>query len=335
MNQSKSKRVKRNIKEENKGNLDEFVLMCDIFDKLQLLNYEELFLKQDKYSSLHVLEHCYFVGCNDSESNQDNPSQKIIQESGEHFVYFKSLVHWLFEVVEASSKEMSKKKMAYWNDLDDPNTISNNILRECKNLGLMNADFSANLLKRGQGLEACVILDFLTTLALNQSHSAKHQIPFQTNKPIYRPARLLITSTDDEIQDTMPKEEIQFDEEVMQNNDESEDENNPYVFHENSAHSTGQEKHKKLTENDVKVDTNSTIGSNANENEWKLEYERVSNELDGIRVDAGVKEWITHCQKIKYYDQAFKQLYPKTFDHLTSFQESIKQFLTRLAGKEE
>jgi estrogen-related receptor beta like 1 len=134
------------------GSIDPFLVMEDINEKLKLLNYEKELLS--KRPDLKPLSRIYFA-------IQTKPS--------EQFPYFSYLVSYLFQCIGIEILE--------WNEYDDPNTISMNILEQLRKLGFQQ-DFPASKLRHGAGDSVCVILDFLCDKAL----AARR---FHVSSPIY------------------------------------------------------------------------------------------------------------------------------------------------------
>ena len=146
------RRTKRASAVSSGGNsADGFVLMSDILDKLHIIDYHNGFLSNNNFIPL---THGYFA---------------YSRNIAEQFAYFQSLCSWLLKYIDHPFME--------WDDFQDPNSISNNILQECKKLGL-NKEFPSTKLRQGSGLETCQILDFLTTLAIKK-------INYQIQQPIF------------------------------------------------------------------------------------------------------------------------------------------------------
>ena len=149
------RRSKRAINNNATNAADPFVLMSDILDKLHIINYHQEFLsKSNSNHNFIPLTHGYF-----SYSNN----------IAEQFAYFQSLCAWLFQFISHPFME--------WDDFQDPNSISNNILQECKKLKF-SKEFPSTKLRQGSGIEVCQILDFLTSLAIKK-------VNYQIQKPIY------------------------------------------------------------------------------------------------------------------------------------------------------
>lgn len=79
------------------------------------------------------------------------------------------LVSWLLE--------LNNQKVAGWNKYDDPTTASQNMVLECKKLGI-ELDMPASKLKQGHGDGVCSLLLKLSQLSLNNK--------FKFRKPVIK-----------------------------------------------------------------------------------------------------------------------------------------------------
>jgi hypothetical protein len=69
--------------------------------------------------------------------------------ASEQFIYFVSLVSWLLSV--------NNHQVSGWNKYDDPMAASQNVLIECKKLGLL-LNVAPAKLKAGNGEDVCTVL---------------------------------------------------------------------------------------------------------------------------------------------------------------------------------
>lgn len=118
---------------------DPEVLMEDIIEYLKLLNYEHDFCSE---RGLKPLSKCYFAV-------KVNPS--------EQFMYFVTLVSWLLTLCGQSA--------GGWNQYDDPNTVTNNIVLDLKKLDIL-INYPPSKLKSGSGEAVCEALHGLVQVAL-------------------------------------------------------------------------------------------------------------------------------------------------------------------------
>lgn len=128
--------------EEEEGEVtanDPGVLMEDIIEYLKLLNYESDFCAE---RGLKPLSKCYFA---------------VKITASEQFMYFVTLVSWLLTLCGQSS--------GGWNQYDDPNTVTNNIVLDLKKLDIL-LDYPPAKLKTGSGEAVCQALHGLVQVAL-------------------------------------------------------------------------------------------------------------------------------------------------------------------------
>ena len=119
--------------------LDPGVLMEDILEYLKLLNYEAEFCSE---RGLKPLSKCYFA---------------VKVSASEQFMYFVTLVSWLLQLCGQSQ--------GGWNQYDDPNTVTNNIVLDLKKLDVL-IDYPPSKLKSGSGEAVCQALHGLVQVAL-------------------------------------------------------------------------------------------------------------------------------------------------------------------------
>lgn len=128
--------------EEDEGEVaavDPGVLMEDILEYLKLLNYETDFCSE---RGLKPLSKCYFA---------------VKVSASEQFMYFVTLVSWLLTLCGQSQ--------GGWNQYDDPNTVTNNIVLDLKKLDIL-IDYPPSKLKSGSGEAVCQALFGLVQVAL-------------------------------------------------------------------------------------------------------------------------------------------------------------------------
>ena len=130
------------------------VLMEDIIEYLKLLSYERQFWA-DK--GLKPLSKWYF-------SVKSNPS--------EQFMYFVTLVSWLLTLCGQST--------GGWNQHDDPNNVTNNIVLDLNKLDV-KIDYPPSKLKAGSGEAVCQALHGLVQVAL-RAQKFKFKTPVHLSK---------------------------------------------------------------------------------------------------------------------------------------------------------
>lgn len=141
-------------KDKSELDVDPLYLMDDLLDKLKILDYENSFLK---HKINKPLSRTYFA------VKSSNP--------GDQFIYFGTLSFWLLNL--CGSSVQSEKKY------DDPNSTSQTILMEMKNVGI---DISAppNKLRNGYGEYVCLVLNKLVNKALERKKPQFKKIKAET-----------------------------------------------------------------------------------------------------------------------------------------------------------
>ena len=143
---------KQRIGEESPGETYKiFEIMSDLLDKLKLLNFEELFIDENKMKP--IPRHYFGIPTN----------------PGAQFHVFTSLCAWLIRI---SGRSFEKPQ-----ESDDPNVTITRILNEARSMDI-DTDFPPNKLKSGSGLHVCVLLDKFAENALVKSK-------FTWGKPLY------------------------------------------------------------------------------------------------------------------------------------------------------
>jgi estrogen-related receptor beta like 1 len=121
------------------GTLDPGVVMEDVLEYLKLLDYEGEFCAE---RGLKPLSRCYFA---------------VKISPSEQFMYFVTLVSWMLSLCGQSA--------GGWNQYDDPNTVTNNIVLDLKKLDVL-IDYPPSKLKSGSGEAVCQALHGLVQVAL-------------------------------------------------------------------------------------------------------------------------------------------------------------------------
>ena len=291
-----------------KGTADPFVLMSDIVDRLHILEYEnnEKGLVSSSEHSLISLTSTYFAS-----------SLNIAEQFG----YFQSLCAWLFSLIGHPFLE--------WDDFQDPNSISNNILQECKKLKFPK-EFASTKLRQGSGQEICEILDFVTNLAMKR-------MDYKMETPVFHKGM----DGDELIEDVMSDDHDADDSDI----EGSEDEDNTMTHKKGNYFRSSTEW---MNEEDVDgvgvgVDdenehktTMSVMESGMtgnNKRAWSLELETVSHHLED-RFISGIKEWVTHLKKSKLHGKALKEVWPDSRAKLLKYSNKLSLHLERINAKE-
>ncbi|CAD8208386.1 unnamed protein product [Paramecium pentaurelia] len=256
--------------------LDVTAMMDELYDKLILLNYEQTYLKQKGGKPLN---RAYFV-------NQTN--------SSEQFTQFKTLVKWLFQQNDVQTSDFNK--------LDDPVTLSQNIINELKNIGI-EVDFPPLKLKQGFGEYVVYVLLQLATKAL------------QKKKFQYKKAKIEQQS------------QTRQDEEPVQETGSVSSDSDPEV-------ASDEEPEDVFTEQGFQKDEDKmVIESNVNPKEWAKEVERAAQKIKiVIKPDAG--EWRQHFDATKQYSNQIKTILPEARIKLERMSDELGEILDRITKRE-
>ncbi|KAH0786302.1 intraflagellar transport protein [Histomonas meleagridis] len=133
------------MSKDKKGN-DEYVLMKQIYDNLQFLDYEIEFDPVKRH--LPYLTPIYFA----------IPGQS----AKEQFDYFASLCIWMMQSYLGSDIETPS-------DYDEPAQVADNLILALPSIGF-KLNFSSSKLVSGHGLAVCTILDAIIRLTLKKRH---------------------------------------------------------------------------------------------------------------------------------------------------------------------
>ncbi|CAD8120221.1 unnamed protein product [Paramecium sonneborni] len=250
-------------------------MMEDLYEKLILLNYEQSYVKQ---KGGKMLNRGYFV-------NQTN--------SSEQFGQMKMLVKWLFQQNDVQTSDFNK--------LDDPVTLSQNIINEVKNIGI-EVDFPPLKLKQGFGEYVVYVLQQLASRALQKKK-------FQFKK----------TRIEQQSQ-TQEEEEVQETGSVSSDSDPevASDEEPEDVFNEQGFQ---------------KDEDRMVIESNVNPQEWAKEVERAAQKMK-IVIKPNATEWRQHFDATKQYSSQIKTILPETRIKLERLTDELSQVLDRINKRE-
>lgn len=131
----------------------------DLIEKLKLLNYENLLLRQMKMKPLNKF---YF---------------NKVRNSGEQFFLFTSICAWL---IRETGKSFEQPQ-----EFDDPNVVISKIIKSLNDMDIAT-DFQSNKLISGAGPICVYVLDCLATkvMKLSTVQIQKPQIKVEENSPL-------------------------------------------------------------------------------------------------------------------------------------------------------
>lgn len=318
--------------------LDPFILMRNILEKLYLLDYQKHFLGKSETKQNSMLDR--------NESNIEiiepeitffplYPSYFAQQTNiGEQFEYFSHLSFWL---IRKHSENELNIAILELDATQDPNSICNNILLECKKLG-MNSNFPASKLRTGSGLECCLILDFLTTFQLKSSQKIETEL---NQSPIFHKLK----ENDSRSSSMLAMDESKVDEEKEDIFEEVMD--NKMHCTQGNTHRSESTHENRNTEDLLMVEGNDVmmnvsrkpiflpmITSEMNGKEWMLELQQACNSLNDKQFMTDLQncsnaEYISHMEKMEYHRKILHELIGKQ----NTKNSSMNKKLMRNSGK--
>eukprot|EP00928_Gymnodinium_smaydae_P066658 TRINITY_DN4962_c0_g1_i4.p2 TRINITY_DN4962_c0_g1~~TRINITY_DN4962_c0_g1_i4.p2 ORF type:complete len:441 (+),score=158.48 TRINITY_DN4962_c0_g1_i4:78-1325(+) len=252
----------------------------DVVDMLMLLDYENRFCDKE----FLPISRIFFVYPGNNTAAQ--------------FKYFSRLVAWLLELIQ---------RRADWDEYDDPNTVTNNILTCLKDIGLQ-LNVAPGKVKQGYGDAVCLTLHTLLKDVLRR-------VSFEFGAPVYPDEGL----ADEAEVDSDAEIHSECDEDI---NGDGEDEDLMY-----------QEDEVKKTENDSDEENHQVLEANIDPKEWLLEVERVAPRLK-IQIGNDAKEWRTHLQQTRAYKQVIDSQFPTAQGQLDALSRDLSQAMERIKSKE-
>eukprot|EP00743_Colponemidia_sp_Colp-15_P001821 GILK01001986.1.p1 GENE.GILK01001986.1~~GILK01001986.1.p1 ORF type:complete len:443 (-),score=105.37 GILK01001986.1:107-1261(-) len=219
----------------------------------------------------------------------------------EQFTYFISLVAWLMGV--------NGQNVSSWSKYDDPNTAVNNVVLELKKLGV-DVDFPPAKLKTGSGEAVCTLLDALLNRTLERMH-------FQFRKPVFKEEPLA--------------DEAEIDEDAEINTDAideavaGEEEEALYTELVQGGQSPSQSGPPAMQ---------AVLVSTVDPQKWNMELEKVAPFLR-VEVANDSKEWRTHLEQTKQYEETIKNTLPECKAQLVKLADEVNKALERITSKEK
>ncbi|XP_040574524.1 intraflagellar transport protein 57 homolog [Lepeophtheirus salmonis] len=278
-----------------------FVIMENLVDKLKLLNYEDEFVSGLK---MRPLSRHYFV---------------LPNHPGEQFYLFTSLAAWLIRKSGGSFDQPQES--------DDPNSVIANLLDHVRRQGIA-IDFPPSKLKQGCGEQAIFVLDRLSDEALRI-------VGFEWAKP-----NILMedgVGDDDEIEDDA---EVNLDkvEEEMAGNYSEDDDDEGEILHIDDIYPTnrglGDALSDPFSNGKLLSKPNEILRSTTDEEEWKMEVERVIPQLKvTIRID--VRDWRTHLEQMHCYRDGIEEALGTTKFQLDKLYTEITKTLEKISSREK
>eukprot|EP00472_Partenskyella_glossopodia_P011387 CAMPEP_0197525534 /NCGR_PEP_ID=MMETSP1318-20131121/12856_1 /TAXON_ID=552666 /ORGANISM="Partenskyella glossopodia, Strain RCC365" /LENGTH=384 /DNA_ID=CAMNT_0043079047 /DNA_START=152 /DNA_END=1306 /DNA_ORIENTATION=- len=269
------------------GSNNVYALMEDVLEKLKILDYETKFLGPRR--DFKPLHRCFFA---------------VPSTPSEQFPYFAGLAGWLLTV--------SGMDFVKWSEFDDedPNSISDTVLRECQRLGF-SPKFPATKLRHGSGDAVCSVLNFLADCALSK-------IDFSVKAPVYTMA--------DFVEEAEVDEEAEIGDDVTEETHEV-DNVSPYA-----AYSHTQQQAPEKAELDTGIQ--GVVESNVDPAKWALELERVGPMLKWKNTGLSSNEWRTHLDQSVKHGSLVGDRFAVVRPILVIVGSKLQQTVERIATKE-
>uniref|UniRef100_T1J408 Intraflagellar transport protein 57 homolog n=1 Tax=Strigamia maritima TaxID=126957 RepID=T1J408_STRMM len=285
-----------------------FVVMDEVLDKLNLLDYEKEFVRDLRMKSLN--RHYFAL--------QTNP--------GEQFHLFTSLCAWL---IRKQGKSFEPPQ-----EYDDPNSTISNILDVVRELG-DSIDFPPSKLKQGYGDRAIYVLNRLADEALikRSFHWKKSAIWHYFNDVIKifhktRPNYPQETAEDEFVVDDEAELSLAKVEEEILNEADSEDEEEQILGLDDLK--TRSLLH--LNPEQKKVEE--ILESTTDTTEWRLEVERVLPQLK-VTIRNDNKDWHNHVEQMHNYKSGINDNLTTIQTHLSKLHGDIEYTLEKIKSREK
>uniref|UniRef100_A0A1B6CE44 Intraflagellar transport protein 57 homolog n=1 Tax=Clastoptera arizonana TaxID=38151 RepID=A0A1B6CE44_9HEMI len=227
---------------------------------------------------------------------------------GEQFFMFTSLAAWLVRKIGLKFEQPQ--------EYDDPNSTIASILDATRDLGIV-VDFPPNKLKQGSGKFAVYILNCLADKAMDHVKWTwkKPQPPIEVDieeSIIEDDAELLL----EKIEEEMATEDTDDDEDNLLNIDDLQNITNI---------------NKSLLEVQKPDDV---LESNTNNEEWKLELERVMPMLK-VTVKTESSDWRTRLEQMKVYRNEMQEIIEPVKTQLNKLENEISTDLNKIQNREK
>jgi len=266
------------------GEANVYALMEDVLEKLKILDYETKFLAPRR--DFKPLHRCFF-------SVPDKPSDQ--------FPYFAALSGWL---LTTSGIDFVK-----WADFDeDPNSISQTVMSECKRLGF-RGEFPVSKLRHGSGDAVCMVLNFLADCALKK-------MGFAVQPPVYTMA--------DIVEEAQVDEEAEIGDEIDDTVTEDVENVSPYSAIDLDL---------KDRQNEQRV-IQGVVESNVDPAKWALELERVGPMLRWKNKNLPSHEWRSHLDQSAKHETLVKERFKNVRSILINVGQKLQEAVDRISAKE-
>lgn len=220
-------------------------------------------------------------------------------------MYFVTLVSWLLTLCGQSS--------GGWNQYDDPNTVTNNIVLDLKKLDVL-IDYPPSKLKSGSGEAVCQALHGLVKVALKAQK-------FKFKQPVI---------PDDE--DGEDGGEM-GDGDDMEGNADIADMVNNDIDDDDDIAELVEEGANDLKANDFENPDNAIIEAAIDPDEWYRECQRVAHKLK-IKESHDAQEWRSHLDQTKKYAESVQKSLPDVRSKLEKIADEVSRAIEKISKKE-
>eukprot|EP01112_Ceratiomyxa_fruticulosa_P012676 TRINITY_DN3522_c0_g4_i1.p1 TRINITY_DN3522_c0_g4~~TRINITY_DN3522_c0_g4_i1.p1 ORF type:complete len:429 (-),score=101.89 TRINITY_DN3522_c0_g4_i1:88-1374(-) len=283
------------------GEMNPYMLMEDLSDKLKLLDYEKNFCKGK--SNLKPMHRAYFA------LPANNPN--------EQFFYFTSLTCWLLGKLGNPVQAPGQ--------FDDPNESSALLVDALKKSGF-STDFSPAKLRVGYGVPICTVLNIVCDKVLEKSgfkfKRPKHDIKDTVEE---ESEALEEVEGDDGVVDLV-------DETIEEERDDENDEEYATNINQNVVGTS-----KKETPGETSATSVNDIGvkeSTTDPAQWKLEVERMAPQLK-LHVVIDQKDWRSHLDQMKNHHSIIQTSFGTVSSHLERISTDIEKSLEKISTREK
>ncbi|XP_017851969.1 intraflagellar transport protein 57 homolog [Drosophila busckii] len=272
----------------------------DLLEKLKLLNYEKLLLREHK---LKPLSRFYFV-------KATNP--------GEQFFMFTLICWWLCKKL---GKDMERPQ-----EHDDPNTVTAKIIQMLEEIDVP-VDFAPNKLIRGAGPICLMVLDILATQALKVAQLNYQRLHIEQEEEF----------VGDYLEDNAEiiLEKLEDEQNASALSDDSDLELEAHNF--KQLNWLNRPKRQSIGELNAGLPTEQSRELNArltDQQEWRLELERVLQQLK-VFVKADARDWRTHISQMETLNGSIASVAENTQSQLKKLHSEFTFNLEKIESREK
>ena len=254
-----------------------FQLSENLYHKLTLLNFQKNFIAK---------KHAGMVFPSDYFASQNN--------ANEQFEMFKSLLKWLFSLLDRDAKFVS--------DYSDPISVCSNVIQELGACGVnVPSDVTPIKMKGGFGAEVCRLINLMLDRIMAAKGVTTKAPSFPKNKDKPQPTNEVVDDVEEEVGSV--------------NLDEPDERLDGIATEETST------QQKRIIETD------------ADPKEWYEECERVQSKLVISKVNER-NEWRRHVDMARGYSSSVSELTQQVYKHLEKVSDNIEKNLEKIVANQ-